>query len=273
VRQHHRLGVAGRERAAEHGGALQHVEQPHAGVHHQHLFESVGGGLLAARDERHEGLEIGEVLHALAVVEEVGGGDHVDRLLLARVAAPHHDEVVGRAVGQRPQQHAVDHREEGAVGADAEREGQRRQPGDERSTAGQRQGVTDVGSQLFPGHGVSPVRFVEVWRVVRPQRPATPRGEALGGAGDHVVPDFARDLPARRAARQGVEVGEHLGAETPAERGGIREQRDAQQHGAAAGGRTHASAAVSRRARAVASCAARRPASAMATARPRGVRR
>lgn len=106
-----------------------------------------------------------------------------------------------------------------------------------------------------------------------PDRPATQRGAALGESGRDVMAEQPSDDGGGGAVGERVEIGAHLGAEVPAEGAGIGEQREVEECGDRPRLSAHDSATASRRARAVASCAASRPASAAATARPRLVNR
>ena len=81
-----------------------------------------------------------------APVEEEGRRRPLPRgpVLEAQVL-PDHDEAIGLRIGQRTQQHAVDDREDGRVGADAERERRDRDDGESRLAAKGPEGELQIG--------------------------------------------------------------------------------------------------------------------------------
>ncbi len=190
-----------------------------------------------AHDERQRVVErLERPRHALEIVE-VGGGEWVGLVGQARVLAPQHGEPLRVVVGQRPQQHAVHHGEDGAVGAEPEAQGHDGQRGE-----GARRGQTPCGGanvvqQRIPHGGSSPRESVEMRTMCAPGVAAhggAPFGESRG-RGTH---EEHRATAARHAhgPRRGVapaigEGGAEVGAELRAKARRVGVESSAQEEG------------------------------------------
>ena len=149
-----RLVVA--ERAAQHRGPAEQVEEPWRHRHRDGDLGRVVSGNPEWRDEREVALEPFErVVHRLEVFE-VRGRERIARAALAGGVAPHVDEPLVVGIGQGLEEHAVDHRKDGAVGANAERERDDGEGRHERRLEGETAGVPHVGAEGVPEHHVSP---------------------------------------------------------------------------------------------------------------------
>ena len=259
-------GVALAQRAAELRGAAEQGEESRLDKRGDDHFGRAVDDQRGVGDERKVTLERGDAGALLAEIAKVGRRDRVLGLLLLGVVAPHHHQLSRLGVGQRLQQDALHHGEDGAVGADAQRQRGHGEPGVERRLQGLPEGEADVGAQRVPEHGVSPGRFVEVRGGVGKEGPAHDRRPTLGQP--------VADQRADRQRTAAAEVVAHLGREAAAEGARIGEQAEPEQSlgNPRPARRGHARTPFSsRRARAAVTWPSSREASARATATPRGV--
>ena len=143
-RDHHDVGVAAgtvlvrQESAAQQRRDAQHLQEL---VTHLHAVQALGHVAAKVVADRHRDRQCVKCLLVLAPVEERAAGHAVGAAVGTHLGDQHHAVRLG--VGQRAQEHRVEHAVDGGVGADAERE---RQDGDdgEAGTAGQ-QAKTDPG--------------------------------------------------------------------------------------------------------------------------------
>jgi hypothetical protein len=127
VIEHHDASAAGllflgSEVTAERGRDAQHAEEGCGDVGDTNLFRFAGAAGQRLPRAPLRGNPVEDLL-ARAPVEEVGWRHDVVVFPFFRTAFPDHHEFAGAGVGQLAKQHGVDDAEDGAVGADAEREG------------------------------------------------------------------------------------------------------------------------------------------------------
>jgi hypothetical protein len=148
------LAVLGAEAAAELGLGAQQVEQVRRhGVTHELLR-------LALADQVHRlAADGGHAVEGAPLLQEVGelggrDGSVLEPRLL--VAVPDHHDALGVAVRQRLQEHRFDDAEDGRVGADAHRQRDQRDGGEQGIVAQQAQGeprvLPQLMAQLGPAH-------------------------------------------------------------------------------------------------------------------------
>ncbi len=268
---HARWFICG-ERPAQGCRASQQVEERRGDEHGE---RNLGAGVRLQflwRDERVVRLEACERRVQALEVEEVRRREGIARpSLLCRVAPDIH-QPIRVTVGQRPDQHAVDHGEDRRRRADAQAERGNRQQREERRLDGQPEGVADVGAQRVPEHVMSPVRRVEVRACRRtPERSMQGNG-ALGEAAPNRREQERQEGSGRRTCVR-CRVRTHLGAEATPERAREAEERDGEQPGGRPIAPGHGRAFSSCRDAAAATWLASRSTSARATAMPRSVSR
>ena len=181
-----------------------------------------------------------ESARLLPPVLEVRGRDVVARLRVQPIVLPDRHEAAGIAERQRAQQHGVDDREDGGVGADAERERQHDDRGETGALAHQAQRIAKILEQ----HVETPLLAEEAPRV----------GDRADRPGHH--PGVAAPRIAAAVLPGGGELGLPLGAELAARAAGgeSRDDRDETaeeiRHGGCRGGGARGSRSVSWRRRA-----------------------
>jgi hypothetical protein len=159
-----RVNVAGSRRvfeaAAQAGaGALVHASSVGAyasGPKDRAVDESAASGDRRDAVEGHR---------AVTKVANVGDGEREVEDVARTELRPHEHEPLGVAVGERPQEHTIDDAEDGRAGADAQRDGQRRDCGEDRALAERASGVGDIPKErIHPtSSGRVPRRRADRW--------------------------------------------------------------------------------------------------------------
>ena len=111
------------ERAPKHGLTTIHVEEP-AGDVHAGDWRAAVASPQRGRD-RHRGRDRIERIVPGDPVDDIARGRPLAEAILGDVRLPHHDQPIRLIVGERPEQHRVDEREERGRGRDAESEEER----------------------------------------------------------------------------------------------------------------------------------------------------
>ena len=85
-------------------------------------FDRLTGASEREVDRRRDRGQVRERVIQVSPVHEIAGGHRVRDAVAGKVALPHERQAIGIAIGQRFQQHSIDHAEDGGAGADANRE-------------------------------------------------------------------------------------------------------------------------------------------------------
>jgi hypothetical protein len=167
VAQHDHLLVRPLERASEHRSPAEHREETRGRV-------GDGDARRVLGDERdlpvEPGADAGDALRAGAQVLEVGPGYLLDAPFGGDFVEP--EQAVGFGIGQRPEQHRVDHAEHERVGGDHQRQGRARGQRIGRTPPERTQGPAQVIAQVRQqfAHAHPPVPGLRQFLALPPHR-------------------------------------------------------------------------------------------------------
>ena len=134
-----------RERPADERPGVEDPEEIRGDAPPQDLFGRTAGRQVRSGAAR--GRDVGEDAVARFPIQIVRRRRRVSREPQIADVLPHHDDPIGIAVRQRPEQHVVDGRENRGVGADAEGQGQDRDRGEPGRAQEQADAMPEIGDE------------------------------------------------------------------------------------------------------------------------------